>query len=138
ERTGPHRRAVLRVADVERRVGQRHVLARRLHEREIEAGLPLHSPRGLELRRRRVDADDARAATREPGGEVRRPAAELDDVETVDVAENVQLGLGYPPDTPVDLLPRPGPFGLRVGVLAVNAGPVRDVLADVIRRAHRP
>ena len=51
--------------------------------RQLELEIPrlrAAAPRRLELRRREVDADDARAAPREPGAEVRRPAAELDDV----------------------------------------------------------
>ena len=51
--------------EVERRVGKRHVLGARLDERELEPELRLHRARGLELRRRDVDADRrARRAAR--------------------------------------------------------------------------
>ena len=55
----------------------------------------LHRARGLELRRRDVDADRPRAAPREPGGDVRRAAAELDDVLAGDVGKRAQLRLGH-------------------------------------------
>ena len=71
-------------------VGQRHVLGARLDERELEPVLLLAAARGLELGRRHVDADRPRAAPREPGREVGRAAAELDDVEAVDVAERAE------------------------------------------------
>src|SRR3954468_5953270 len=141
KRVSPDRRAVLGVDDVERLVRKRHVLAIRLDQRELETGLPLHATRRLELRRRGIDADDARASTGEPGGEVRGAAADLDNVEAFDVAEEVQFTLGLLPDAPVDLLGCPRPLGLRVRVLRIGAGPVGDVRVDVVRplrRAHRP
>ena len=93
--------------------------------------------RRLELRRRDVDADRPRAALREPGGEVRGAAAELDHVEPVDVAEDVQLGLGDRPDAPRDLVERPVVGGALVGVLGVRLGPERGVLRSVVTPAHR-
>ena len=63
---------------------------------------------GRELRRRHVDADGPRAALREPGGDVRGAAAQLDDVEPVDVAERVEGRLRDPEDAPGDLLRGPG------------------------------
>ena len=46
--------------------GQRHVLGVRLDSGNSSPNSSLHPPRRLELRRRDVDADDARAAPREP------------------------------------------------------------------------
>ena len=47
-----------------------------------------------------VDADRPSAELGEPRGEVRRAAAELADVEAVDVTEHVQLRLVDAPDAP--------------------------------------
>ena len=107
-RVGPERRAVLREREIERRIRQRHRLGRRLDERELDPCLRLHAPRRRELRGRRVDADGSRAAPREPRGEVRRAAAELDDVEAVDVAEAADVGSAMP-NTPHDDLPLGSP-----------------------------
>src|SRR2546430_14317671 len=99
--------------DVERGVGQRHVLADRLDQRKLDTRLALQSPRCLELRRRRVDADDTRTAACKPGREVGGSAAELDDVEAVPVTEDVQVRLRRAPDAPPDFLFSPlAPRGL--------------------------
>ena len=58
--------------------------------------LLLAAARGRELRRRHVDADGPGAALREPGRDVCRAAAELDDVEAVDVAEAAERRLRTP------------------------------------------
>ena len=67
-RVAPDRRAVLGDDDVERRVRERDLLGVRLEERELDPGLALHLPRGLELRggrrRRRPGALRAARATR--------------------------------------------------------------------------
>ena len=89
-----------------------------LDERELDPRLRLHAARRVELRRRDVDADRPGAAPREPGGEVRGAAAELDDVEAGDVTEHVQLRLGDAPDAPRDLVDRPVRRGALVRVLA--------------------
>ena len=83
--------------------GQRHVLGARLDEREVEPDLGLAAARRRELRRRDVDADRAGAAPGEPGGDVRGAAAELDDVEPVDVAERAERASGTSEDAPGDL-----------------------------------
>ena len=70
----------------------------------VDARLALAAAGGLELGRRDVDADRARAAPREPGRDVRGAAAELDDVEPVDVPERVERRLGHAEDAPGDLL----------------------------------
>ena len=66
-RVGPEGRSVLRESEIEGRVRQWHVLTDRLDQRELDPGLVLQPARGRELRRRRVDADDARAAASQPG-----------------------------------------------------------------------
>ena len=80
QRSGSHqrRRAVLGEREVEGRVGQRHLLGRRLDEGELEPVLLLQAPRGLELGCGVVEPDHPSAAAGEPGRPVRRPAAELD------------------------------------------------------------
>src|SRR5262249_56450052 len=68
-------------------------------------------------------------------------AAELHDIESTDVAENLQLRLGTLEDAPRDLFLGPRSLRRGVGVLLVRARPVRDVLLNVVRalrRAHRP
>ena len=103
-------------------------------------GLLLQPPRRLQLRRRDVDADRARAAAREPGGEVRGAAAELDDVLAGHVGEDAQLGLGNPPEPPADLLCAPGSNPVLVRVLRVRPSPalaVADRVLGQLRRAHR-
>ncbi len=136
-RIDPDRRSVLRDHEVEAPGRQPGVGGIRLDERELDAGLAHHPAGRLELRRRDVDADGARAELREPRREVGRAAAELDDVEAGDVAEHVQLGLGDPPDAPADLVERPVVRGAVVRVLAVGLGPERAVLRRVVRPAHR-
>ena len=86
--------------------GKRDVLGARLDEWELEPELGLAASRGRELGRRDVDADGARAAPGEPRRDVRRAAAELDDVEPVDVAERAERRLGTP-KTPQVISPRP-------------------------------
>ena len=76
----PDRGAVLGERDVEARVRKRHVLGRRLDQRELRPVLGHEPPRVRELRVRDVDADRARAHPREPGRPVGGAAAELDDV----------------------------------------------------------
>jgi hypothetical protein len=64
--------------------------------------------RGGQLRRGDVDADDApRAVALQPGAEEGRAAAELDDVETAEVGQRVQLGFGHSEDAPGDLTRSP-------------------------------
>ncbi len=83
-RVGPQDRAVLADGDVERGVGERHLLGAAEQERELEAVLALHPGGGLELLRRVVEADRPRAAAGHPGADVARAAAELDRVRAVE------------------------------------------------------
>src|SRR5207247_9191457 len=78
-----------------------------LDDRDLASRLTLQPSRRLELSRRDIDPDRPRSALREPRGEVRRPAPELDDVESVDVPEHVEVRLRVVPDAPVDLVFRP-------------------------------
>src|SRR2546423_3566357 len=63
--------------------------------REGDAKPVLAAPRGLELGGGHVHPDWPGAAPGQPGGEVRRPAAELDDIQAADVAEHAELLLGH-------------------------------------------
>ena len=94
-RVAPDARAVLRDGEIERRVGQRNVFSTRLDERELDPGLGHDTACRVELRRRHVDSDRAAAAPCKPGGEVRRSAAELDDVEPVHFAEDPDVVLAH-------------------------------------------
>ena len=127
----PQRRAVLGDGEVEARVRQRHVLGRGVVQREREAVLRLHRAGGLELLRGEVDADRARPAAGEPGGDVGGAAAQLDHVQAVDRRQRADLGLRHVPGAPADLARRPvAPRGLdvvdRIGV------PGRLVAARVV------
>ena len=106
-RVAPDAGPVLGHGEVEALRRERDVLGARLDERELEPELLLAAPRRRELRRGHVDADRPRAAAGEPGGDVGRAAAELDDVEAVDVAERAERRLGDAEDAPGDLLARP-------------------------------
>ena len=137
----PERGAILRKDKVERRVRKRDLLADRLDEREVEAGVLLQTASRRQLRWCGIDRDDARAATGQPGGEVRGATTQLDDVQARHVAEDVHIGFRLLEDAPGDLLLCPGLRGRRVRVVLVGASPVRDVLLNVVgpvRRAHRP
>src|SRR5207253_5757152 len=107
--------------------GKRNVLAGCFDQRKLESGLALEPPSRHELRGRWVDADNARAAAREPRREICRAAAELDDVEVTHIAEDVELRFRGFPDSPGDLFLRPRCRCSGVGVLRVSLGPVRDV-----------
>ena len=136
-RVDPDRGAVLGEREVEALVRQARLGRVGLDERELDPRLGHHPPRRLELRRRDVDADRPRAALREPRREVRGAAAELDDVESRDVAEHAELGFVDPPDAPGDLVERPVRRGGVVRVLAVGLGPEREVLRGVAMPVHR-
>jgi hypothetical protein len=103
-----------------------------LDQLEPEMELGVARARRLQLRGSHVDADDAaRTAALEPGTDIRRPAAELDDVLAGDVGKDAQLGLGHAPDSPGDLLLRPvgARPGIRVG--GVARGPRVAIDGDV-------
>src|SRR4029077_14023655 len=64
-------------------------------EREGDAEPVLAAPGRLELSRSHVHPNRPGAALGQPGGEVRRPAAELDDIQAADVTEHAELLLGH-------------------------------------------
>ena len=132
-RVGPDRRAVLGEGEVERGVRKRHGLGDGFDERELEPELRLQLAGGGELGRCRIDPDRPGAAAREPGRKIGRATAELDDVETLDVADDVNLRLGNREDAPVHLLLRPGGTGGLSGVRRVRLRPGFDVPRDVVR-----
>ena len=76
----PDRRAVLADGEVEAGVGEGGALGVAQMEGELEAELPLQATRRLELGRRVVDADGMRPASRQPGRDVGRAAAQLDRI----------------------------------------------------------
>ena len=87
-------------------------------------------------RYRTVDPDGPRASACQPGGDVRRPAAELDGVHPGHVGKRPELGLGHVPHTPVDLLACPvARRPLRV--LRRVAGPRLPVSLDVAHDSFR-
>ena len=92
-RVAPDRRAVLGERRGRTTRPAARLLGVRLDELSPSPNSASMPPRGLELRRRHVDADDARAARRQPRAEVRGAAAELDDVLAVDVGQHADLRL---------------------------------------------
>src|SRR5207248_9815949 len=119
----PEGGAVLGEREIERRVRQWNILGRCLDERKFEPSLRLHAPRRLELRRRRIDADRPRAPSRQPRGEVCGAAAELDDVETIDLADTPDLRLGDAEDAPANLLLAPVSLRGWIGELGIRLRP---------------
>ena len=89
--------------DVEARVGQRHLLRGRVHEREVDARFRHQLARVLELPRRVVQADHPRAALREEDRPLGGAAAELEHVLAGDVAEDPELRLRKLPHAPARL-----------------------------------
>ncbi len=100
----------------------RRTRKRRGRSSRKEEARPRRSPRRAGTRcRTRPDSDEPSSScagvtstptgraprSGEPRGDVGRAAAELDDVEAVDVPERVERGLGHPEDAPGDLLGQP-------------------------------
>src|SRR5262249_20085105 len=129
----PDRRAELRESEIEGRVGERHVLGARLHQRKLESVLLLHPPCGVELGGRDVHAAGSSARPGEPRREIRGAAAELDDVEAGDVAEDAQLRLAPFERAPDDLPASPLVLGVGIVELGIRARPVRPVDLYVLR-----
>src|SRR5262245_59809320 len=111
-----------------------------MEERKRERVLLLKALRGRELCDRVVEADRATAAAREPGGHVRRPAPELDDVATRDVGQHAQLGFGYRPDAPRGVALAPCALAGRRIVPGpdVPGAAIPTHVVDGIFAAHRP
>jgi len=84
--------------------GKRDLCGVGLDEREGDAEPVLAAPGRLELSRSHVHPNRPGAALGQPGGEVRRPAAELDDIQAADVTEHAELLLGHVENTPGDVL----------------------------------
>src|SRR5207237_5708293 len=91
--------------------------------------------RRRDRRGRGIDSDDARALAGKPRALERRAAAELDDVEAVDVADPL---VGDTEDAPDEIVTPPRALGLLICVLRVRQRPLRDVRGDaLVSRAHR-
>ena len=136
-RVRPERRAVFADRAVEAAGLERRGFGVAEVEREVDAELPLEPASGLELRWRVVDPDRAGAALREPRRDVRRPAAELDDVLPGDVVrQQVDVRFGDAPDAPRDLVGRPAP-PTRLDVLVRVAIPGLAIRADVLGQLLR-
>jgi hypothetical protein len=100
-RIHPQARAILRDREVEGLVGVGDRFRVAVDERELELVLLLEAPRGGELLLGVVDADYAGTPSREPRGNIRRAAAELDRVLALGVAgKHAELGLGHAPYSP--------------------------------------
>ena len=87
-----------------------------------------------------VDPDGTGPAASEPGREVRRAAAELEDVEALDLPQDPELGLGRAEDAPVDRVALPRLPRLRVRVPLVHERPDVPVSPGVggeLRQARR-
>ena len=105
-----------------------------MDQRKLDPVLGLQAAGRGELRLGVVDADRARATSREPRRDVARPAAELDRVEAIQVVrKDVQAGLRDVPDTPFLLAGSelPAPFAVR-HVVDGPAIPLCPVAPDVL------
>ncbi len=132
-RVGERKCPVVAEHDVEAFVRQRHVLGRRVDERELDPYLRHQSSPVLELARRVVEPDGPRTLFREQDRPLRGAAAELEHVLAVHVAEDVQLGLGDLPDTPAWLGPV-DELTVPLLVLVALAVPVCPVTKCLLRR----
>src|SRR3989442_12705076 len=132
-RVAPDRRAVLGYREIERCVAKAGRFGVRLDQLETETEILGEPPRYAELCRSEFDAHHApRAAALQPGGDVRRAAAQLDDVLPSDVREDVHFRFGRIPEAPADLRLGPGMLGAGIGIPRVVLGPVRPVDAEVV------
>jgi hypothetical protein len=136
-RIGPDRRAVLRDGQVEARLRQRHGLGIAQDEWKLDPELLLEATRGLELRRRVVDADGLGAASGQPSRDVACAAPELDDVLAVEILrQQVHVGLRDGPDSPSRV--RAGPVASpSVDPVMGHAVPVLAVTPNVLRQLLR-
>ena len=113
---------------------QRDILGAGLHEREVDPAPPGSGARsgcaGVD-----VDADGARTTPSEPGGDVRGPTAQLDDVQTVDVAQRLHDASGTP-KTPHVISSRAHARLARRRVLGVRLRPHLAVATRVVREVR--
>jgi hypothetical protein len=123
----PDARSVLAHRQVEGVVGQGYVMGTGLDERERQPEVFLAAPGSRELGWCEVDGNGARASAGQPGREVRRPAAELDDIAPVHLAQCPQAPVGYGEQSPGDFVRRPRPSSVRVRELGVDRSPQRAV-----------
>ena len=100
DRVAPQARPALRHGQIEAARRQRDIARVRLDEREEDTGSLLAAPGRLKLGGV-TSTRSAGSPPGQPGGEVRRPAAELDHVQAADVAEHAELLLGHVEDAPV-------------------------------------
>ena len=93
-RVAPQAGAAFGDGQVEAARGQRDIGGVSLDERESDAEPALAAPGGLELGPGHVHPGRAGAAAGQPGGEVRRPAAELDGIQAADITKHAELCSG--------------------------------------------
>jgi hypothetical protein len=115
---------------------QRDIPCVGLNEREGDAEPVLAALGGFELGGSHVYPGRPGAAAGQPRGEVRRPAAEFDDVKAADVTEYAELMLGHVEDAPGNILSSPGAEGMLTGVFTVCPGPQLPVGRNLI--CHGP
>jgi len=133
-RLAPEARPVLGDRQIEAVGVVRHVLGTRMDQRERHSELLLEPCRDVELYARDVDGNRTEARSRDPRGDRCRTAAELDDVRSCgQVFQEPELRLGDAPDSPLELLLRPGLASGR-GVVEGPAIPRSAVLLDVVGR----
>ena len=132
-RVAPQAGAAFGDGQVEAARGQRDICGVSLDEGEGDAEPVLAAPGGLELGRGHVHPGRTGAAAGQPGGEVRRAAAELDGIQAADFTEHAELLLGHVEDAPGDVGGGPGAQGVLIGVFTVPLGPQLPVGGNFIR-----
>ncbi len=122
--------------DVERRVAERHAGGRRTQGGYDDPVLLVDAPAVLELPHGHVDADRPAAVDQDPARALAGPAADLEHVPAVDLAERVQIvladALGTPQEAVVaEELPVRGLVLVGVRVPVGTVGPQRLRLVDL-------
>ena len=133
-RVAPDARAVLGDREAKAVVSERRLLGVPVMQRERNAVLGLESTCGRELRLRVVDANRARTAPRQPGGDIARATPELDCVETSDRSrQHANLSLRITKEPPTGIFcPRTLPGGDIVRRPGIPLSPVaRDVVGKL-------
>ncbi len=123
--------------DVEALVGQRHRFRAGVHEGEVHTGLGHETAGMLELLLGEVQAHRPGPGLGQGDGPLGCAAAQLQDVAALDVAQNLETGLGNLPDPPGQT-PRGRQLRSVVGLVGVAVGvPASPILDRVLGERFR-